>query len=205
MKKKIVKGLIIILPLIYLGRLYMAGYVPIIGNMIATDKINDYATQIYSNEKPIDVGYDFYNMGNYNTDGYSYILNSNRIIDHKLYENFGEKTPYKQDYQKIIDTFEEGINFEDYSIGCTIDADDYSKKYYNLIAYDISNNNILNENESLIKPAEIVMEFIDSMETKYNFTSVNIVYNDNNGTKQISFSGDISITQELLVQNTKKI
>ena len=205
MKKKITIGLIIIIPLIFLAWLYSVGYVPVIGNMIATEKINDYATEVYGNEEAIDVGYDFYNGGNYNTDGYSYDLNSNRIIDHNLYENAGEETPYKQDYQKIINSLEEGINFEDYHISCTIDADDYSQKYYKLIVYKMSNENILSENESLTKPAEIVMQFIDSMDIKYNFTSVNIEYSDNNGKKQISLSGDTAITEELLVQKTKNI
>ncbi len=205
MKKKIIIGLLIIIPLIFLSWLYSAGYVPIIGNMIATEKINDYATEVYGNEESIDVDYDFYNMGNYNADGYSYILTSDRIIDHNLYEDAGEQTPYKQDYQKIINTLGEGITFEDYYMSCTIDTDDYSQKYYTLVVYNLSNDNNLSENESLTKPAEVVMQFVDSMDIKYNFTSVNVVYNDNNGAKQISLSGDTAITKELLVQNTKNI
>ncbi|MFI3212882.1 MAG: hypothetical protein R3Y24_06020 [Eubacteriales bacterium] len=206
MKKAIVIcSILIIIALIFWGLLYSVGYIPIIGNMIATEKINDYATEVYGNDESIDVGYDFYNMGNYNTDEYSYILNIGRIIDHNLYENAGEETPYKQDYQKIIDMLEEGINFEDYSISCTIDADDYSRKYYTLVVYNLSNENVLSENESLTKPAEVVMQFVNSMDTKYNFTSVNVVYNDNNGKKQISLNGDTAITEDILVQSTKNI
>ncbi len=205
MKKKIIVGSLIILLLGFLGFFYSVGYIPIIGNIIATEKINAYAQEVYKNEQAIDVGFDFYNMGNYNSSGYSYILNSNRLIDSKLYENAGKETPYKQDYQKIIQNFDDGISFEDYHISCTIDADDYSNKYYKLVVYKMSNDNILSNSESLIKPAEIVMQFIESMEIKYNFTSVNILYSDNNGDKQILVNGDIPISKEILIDNTKDI
>ena len=142
--------------------------------MIATEKINNYAKEVYGNTKKLKVGYDYYNMGNYNTDGFGYDLKDNVIFDYNLFENAGTTIPYKQDYQKIINSFEESISFEDFSIECTIDADNYDNKYYKLVVYKMSNTNILSESESLTIPAEITMQFIESMEIQYNFTSVNI-------------------------------
>ncbi len=204
MKKKIIIALPIIILLAFFSWLYSAGYVPIIGNIIAAQKINAYANSTYGNDEKIDIGYDFYNMGDYNGGGYAYILNSNLLIDYNLYENAGDETPYKQDYQKIIDSFEEGITFDDFSISCTIDADDYTNKYYKLTVYEIKNSNILNESESETKPAEIVMQFIGAMQTKYNFTSVNVSYSDNNGAKQITLVGSEPLTLDILIENTKE-
>ncbi len=202
-KKKIIIYVIIAIIISFLAWMYSAGYVPFIGNMIATDKINSYNREVYNASDEIKIGYDFYNMGDYNGEGYLYNLNSDRIVDFNLYENAGDETPYKQDYQKIIDSLEEGIVFEDYHITCSIDADDYSNKYYKLVVFNLSNENILTEEESGEKPAEIVMQFINSMETQYNFTSVNVLYTDNNGEKQISLNGDIPISEEILIENTK--
>ncbi len=202
MKKKIIALSIIIL-LAFFGWLYSAGYIPVIGNSIATQKINDYAKETYGNDEKIDVNYDFYNMGNYNGGGFAYILNDNLLIDYKLYENAGDETPYKQDYHKIIDGFEEGIAFNDFNISCTIDADDYSNKYYKLTVYELKNSNTLSEDESRTKPAEIIVQFIGEMQTKYNFTSVNVAYSDNNGAKQISINGSEPLTLDMLAQNTK--
>ncbi len=203
MKKKNIMVIFITILIAFFAWAYSVGYVPVIGDIIATQKINDYIKEVYQIEENIDVGYDFYNMGNYNADGYLYDLNNNRIIDINLYENEGAETPYKQDYQKIIDELEEGVEFKDYYISCEIDADDYSNKYYKLVVYDLSNNNILSKEESLEVPAKIVYQFMNSMEIQYNFTSVNILYSDNNGEKQIIINGDTLITEEMLIQNTK--
>ena len=54
-------------------------------------------------------------------------------------------------------------------------ADDFYNKYYKLVVYKMSNDNILSESESFTKPAKIVMQFTESMEPKYNSTSVNIL------------------------------
>ncbi len=206
MVKKIVLGLCLVLILCIGIFFYNVGYVPIIGGIIAEQKVNAYAKEVYDIDEKIEMGYNFYSMGNYNDgENFLYNLKENRIIDLQLYENNGSDTPYRQDYQKIIDGLEDGVSISDYYIGCSIDADDFSKKYYKLIIYDMTNGNALSEAESLTKPAEIVMEFIEAMETPYNFTSANVSYRDNNANYNISFEGVIPLTTELLIENTKII
>ncbi len=84
-----------------------------------------------------------------------------------------------------------------------VDGDDYSNKNYSLTVYDFTNDNILSEGESFELPAEILMEFISSMEVQYDFTNVYSWYTDNNGKKLVSWSGDAPVTQKALISHTK--
>ncbi len=67
------------------------------------------------------------------------------------------------------------------------------------------NSNILSKSESQTKPAEIVMQFINAIQTKYNFTSVNVYYSDNNGAKQVLVNGSEPLTLDMLIENTKEV
>ena len=206
MKNKFIIRLVFFMILLISVCCYIVGYIPLIGKVIAENKINDYVKNIYGEDKHITMNYDFYNMGNYSGgEYYIYDLRSNEIIDLQLYENAKGATLYKQDYQKIIKNLGAGIYIKDFYISCRIDANDFSKKYYRLTIYDMGDTNTLSNDESIKRPAKIVMKFIKQMEIQYNFTSVVVHYTDNNGNYTISYDSKIPITEQILINNTKKL
>ena len=69
----------------------------------------------------------------------------------------------------------------------------------------MGDTNRLSNDESIKRPAKIVMKFIKEMEIQYNFTSVVVHYTDNNGNYTISYDSKIPITEQILINNTKKL
>ena len=158
-------GSAILIVLVAFGLLYSVGYIPIIGNIIAENKINAYASETYDTTETIETNFDFYCFGAYSSDeGYLYDINTNLITDLNRYENAGTDTPYKQDYQKIISTLGKDISMEEYYISYTVDADDFSREFYKLTIYKLESAEDLTVEESHKNPAKIIIEFIDYME-----------------------------------------
>lgn len=169
------------------------GYVPIIGNIIAEKKLNEYSNTLEGNSSRIDTKYDSYNniyqSINDNNSILSYRLQSNTIFDETV-SNKVELVAREQ-YNTIKKEFSQNLSFP-YGIGVwtEFDGDDYSKKCQRLYLMGVFNVESISEEESQKMPATIAQQFIGLMGENYNFTGIQFIYYDKNGDYTIEIPSD---------------
>lgn len=169
------------------------GYVPIIGNIIAEKKLNEYSNTLEGNASRINTKYNWYNniYQSINDNNYilSYRLQSNTIFDETVSNNV-ELLARKQ-YNTIKKEFSQNLSFPSgIGVWTELDADDYSIKGQTLYLMGIYNVDSISEEESKKMPATITQKFINLMGENYNFTNIQFMYFDKNGGYTIEIFND---------------
>ncbi len=207
---KFIPALFVLLLLATLGMVFSRiSYIPIIGNIIAEKKLNEYSINQMENIQKIKTNYDWYN-GKYSAtlnNGYklSYELKNNAIHDEEADLLVNKKA--NVDYKLIRERFTENLEFpEDITVWTLINADDYTKRYQRLYLLSIYNDDNIMESESLKMPANIAQDFIKYMGSGYNFTGIQIIYADKNGMYQIAIPTETlkPIQEKELLENIVK-
>lgn len=207
---KFIPALFVLLLLATLGMVFSRiSYIPIIGNIIAEKKLNEYSINQMENIQKIKTNYDWYN-GKYSAtlnNGYklSYELKNNAIHDEEADLLVNKKA--NVDYKLIRERFTENLEFpEDIIVWTLINADDYTKRYQRLYLLSIYNDDNIMESESLKMPANIAQDFIKYMGSGYNFTGIQIIYADKNGMYQIAIPTETlkPIQEKELLENIVK-
>lgn len=169
------------------------GYVPIIGNIIAEKKLNEYSNTLEGNASRIDTKYNWYNniyqSINDNNSILSYSLQSNIIFDETVSSKV-ELVARKQ-YNTIKKEFSQNLSFPSgIGVWTELDGDDYSIKCQRLYLTGVFNVESISEEESQKMPATIAQEFINLMGENYNFTGIQFIYYDKNGAYTIEIPAD---------------
>lgn len=215
-KKSIVLYICIILLFTILILLYLYGYIPIFGKIIAEVKLRnylitekkiedkEYIDKIKARFDWLNSGYDFY-VKNGVVIRYNYDLRLNMIYDEEVSTMLSKLAD--EDYKEVIKKFPKNLEFiSGIWIRTNISADNYSMKVQKLNLLGVYNTDKLSEEESLKMPAKITQEIIELMGEKYNFTGIHMRYQDINGVYEISIrlSKFKKLEYQDLLDNTKK-
>ena len=187
--------------------LYIMGYFPIIGNMIAEKKLSDYATIQKGSSQKIETKYDWYNTKYQSIKGsLSYMLQRNTIYDSKVSEQVNSDA-LKQ-YAIVNSEFPQNLSFpKGIDIWTEINANDYSIKSQRLYLLGVFNTEDISEEESKKMCAIIADKFINLMGEYYNFTGIQIIYYDKNGGYEcaIDAHGLKKLEYDEILSKTKKV
>lgn len=172
---------------------YSIGYVPIIGNIIAEIKLNEYSNTLEENIQKIDTKYDWYNNEYLSISDNRYILSyklqNNTIYDETVANQVNLAA--KKQYSTIKKEFSQNLSFPSgIWVWTEFDANEYSIKCQRLYLTGIYNIESISEEESEKMPATIAKEFINLMGENYNFTGIQLIYLDKNGGYTIEISAD---------------
>ncbi|WP_416180013.1 hypothetical protein [Clostridium sp. HCS.1] len=187
--------------------MYLIGYVPIIGNLIAEKKLSNYATIQKGNTQKVETKYDWYNAKYQSVKGnLSYRLQRNTIYD----ENVSEKVSLSAEtqYNKIKEEFPQNLSFpKGITVWTEFDADNYSIKSQRLYLLGVYNTEDISEEESKKMCATIADKFINLMGEDYNFTGIQIIYYDKNGGYEsaISSNGFKKLDYGEILSKTEKV
>jgi hypothetical protein len=200
--------LIIILVIFLIGSFAifkLTGYIPLIGKMIAENKVNDYIKSTYGNTENVDLQFDLYNFGGYKSEDYIYDINNKILFDANMVE--ADMGKNEKACQKVFSMLNPNMTFGSYHIVEYIDGSDFSKQYHRISIHSLYNLEEISEDNSFIRPAEIIMDFIDEMGSDYNFTGIYLNYYDKNGYYKVSvpYVDKKTITYDMLIENTEKV
>ena len=207
-RKHIIKlfASIIMLGLLF-GLIYVTGYIPIIGNIIAEKKLSNYTTIQKGSTQKIETKHDWYNAKYQSVKGnLSYRLQRNTIYD----ENVSEKVSLSAEtqYNKIKGKFPQNLSFpKGITVWTEFDADNYSLKSQRLYLLGVYNTENISEEESEKMCATIADKFINLMGEDYNFTGIQIIYYDKNGSYEsaISSNGFKKLEYDEILSKTEKV
>lgn len=209
MKKRyaILSLLLVLLFLFIPSAFYRFEYCPVIGKMIAKNKLQKYVDTQMENPPSLKVYFDWYN-GNYKADFgehdfLNYSLRENTINDSSIGDREADMLRGLLPDRFVL--FTETMAAPDIWVWTTIDADDYTKQWWHLMLYNIYNTENLSTEESIERPADIAMDLISSLGSNYNFTSIQIHYLDKNGIYDTILHGKEPLTHEKLVEATEKL
>lgn len=178
---------------VILSLLYMVGYVPFAGKIIAKHKIEDYAKYRYGKTDSITIEYDWYNSiyvcSSCNSPVLKYKIQNNTIFDGNLNDEVNSNIV--DIYKDISGKFSQNISFpKSIFTWTTINANDYDILAQRLYLLGIYNTDDLSEDESKKVPAWIASEFISYLGSDYNITGIQLIYADRNGMYEIVISAD---------------
>lgn len=128
-RKPIIKVFILISIIAILSYLmYLIGYLPIIGNIIAEKKLSNYSTIQKGSTQKVETRYDWYNAKYQSVKGkLSYRLKKNTIYDEKVSEKVSLSA--ETQYNKIKGEFPQNLSFpKGITVWTELNADDYSLK-----------------------------------------------------------------------------
>jgi len=204
-RRSIIKLSILILILGFLS--YSFGYMPIIGDLIAEQKLSEYYTVTKDKPYSIKAEYDWYNTQYkaINRD-VTYSLQSNTIHDGYMTKEVNEKA--NRQYKKIKKEFSENLIMPfQIDIWNNINANDYSIKSQRLYILSIYNTEDISEEDSEKMPATIADKVIKLMGEDYNFTGIQIIYYDKNGGYEsaIPAHGFKKLEYDEILSKTKKV
>ncbi len=187
--------------------MYLIGYLPVIGNIIAEKKLSNYSTIQKGNTQKVETKYDWYNTKYQSVKGkLTYRLKKNTIFDEKFSKEVNLVA--SKQYSKIKGEFSENLSFpSDIYIWTELNADDYSLKSQRLYLLSVYNTEDISEENSEKMCATIADKFIDLMGEDYNFTEIQIIYYDKNGGYEsaISSNGFKKLEYDKILSKTEKI
>ncbi|WP_294187793.1 hypothetical protein [uncultured Clostridium sp.] len=187
--------------------MYLIGYLPVIGNIIAEKKLSNYSTIQKGNTQKVETKYDWYNTKYQSVKGkLTYRLKKNTIFDEKFSKEVNLVA--SKQYSKIKGEFSENLSFpSDIYIWKELNADDYSLKSQRLYLLSVYNTEDISEENSEKMCATIADKFIDLMGEDYNFTEIQIIYYDKNGGYEsaISSNGFKKLEYDKILSKTEKI
>lgn len=187
--------------------MYLIGYLPVIGNIIAEKKLSNYSTIQKGNTQKVETKYDWYNTKYQSVNGkLTYRLKKNTIFDEKFSKEVNLVA--SKQYSKIKGEFSENLSFpSDIYIWKELNADDYSLKSQRLYLLSVYNTEDISEENSEKMCATIADKFIDLMGEDYNFTEIQIIYYDKNGGYEsaISSNGFKKLEYDKILSKTEKI
>ena len=206
-KKYVIIGFVLVF--ILAGLFYKVGYLPIVGELIANEKIEHYKSEIY---KSIDIENTKYypKSGMYETIDnknqvyhVSYNLTNNYLWDEYQVNLWTDQL--NLDFEKVKTQIPKNIRLDPPSISGYIDANEYSNKIQKMYL-SIYNEEHLTVEESEKKAAEFTMNIIDLLGDQYSITGVQIWYFDRNGGYTIeNLRNTSSLSYNLLLKNTRKL
>lgn len=207
-RKPIIKVFILISIIAILSYLmYLIGYLPIIGNIIAEKKLSNYSTIQKGSTQKVETRYDWYNAKYQSVKGkLSYRLKKNTIYDEKVSEKVSLSA--ETQYNKIKGEFPQNLSFpKGITVWTELNADDYSLKSQRLYLLSVYNTEDISEENSEKMCATIADKFIDLMGEDYNFTGIQIIYYDKNGGYEsaISSNGFKKLEYDKILSKTEKI
>lgn len=207
-RKPIIKLFILISIIAVISYLmYLIGYLPVIGNIIAEKKLSNYSTIQKGNTQKVETKYDWYNTKYQSVKGkLTYRLKKNTIFDEKFSKEVNLVA--SKQYSKIKGEFSENLSFpSDIYIWTELNADDYSLKSQRLYLLSVYNTEDISEENSEKMCATIADKFIDLMGEDYNFTEIQIIYYDKNGGYEsaISSNGFKKLEYDKILSKTEKI
>ena len=187
--------------------MYLIGYLPVIGNIIAEKKLSNCSTIQKGNTQKVETKYDWYNTKYQSVKGkLTYRLKKNTIFDEKFSKEVNLVA--SKQYSKIKGEFSENLSFpSDIYIWTELNADDYSLKSQRLYLLSVYNTEDISEENSEKMCATIADKFIDLMGEDYNFTEIQIIYYDKNGGYEsaISSNGFKKLEYDKILSKTEKI
>lgn len=206
-KKYVIAGFVLVL--ILAGLFYKVGYLPVVGGLIANEKIEHYKSEVY---RANDIENTRYNpkSGMYETIDImnqvyhvSYNLTDNYLRDEYQINLWNDQL--KLDFEKVKTQMPKNIRLDSPSISGYIDENEYSNITQRMYL-SIYNEEHLTVEESEKKAAELTMSFIDLLGDQYNITGVQIWYFDRNGGYTIEkLKNNSSLSYDLLLINTRKL
>lgn len=207
-RKPIIKLFILISIIAVISYLmYLIGYLPIIGNIIAEKKLSNYSTIQKGSTQKVETRYDWYNAKYQSVKGnLSYRLQKNTIYDEKVSEKVSLSA--ETQYNKIKGEFPQNLSFpKGITVWTELNADDYSLKSQRLYLLGVYNTEDISEEDSEKMCAAIADKFIDLMGEDYNFTGIQIIYYDKNGGYEsaISSNGFKKLEYDKILSKTEKI
>ena len=207
-RKPIIKLFILISIIAVISYLmYLIGYLPIIGNIIAEKKLSNYSTIQKGSTQKVETSYDWYNAKCQSVKGnLSYRLQKNTIYDEKVSEKVSLSA--ETQYNKIKGEFPQNLSFpKGITVWTELNADDYSLKSQRLYLLGVYNTEDISEEDSEKMCAAIADKFIDLMGEDYNFTGIQIIYYDKNGGYEsaISSNGFKKLEYDKILSKTEKI
>ena len=186
--------------------MYLIGYLPVIGNIIAEKKLSNYSTIQKGNTQKVETKYDWYNTKYQSVKGkLTYRLKKNTIFDEKFSKEVNLVA--SKQYSKIKGEFSENLSFPSaIYIWTELNADDYSLKSQRLYLLSVYNTEDISEENSEKMCATIADKFIDLMGEDYNFTEIQIIYYDKNGGYEsaISSNGFKKLEYDKILSKTEK-
>lgn len=207
-RKPIIKLFILISIIAVISYLmYLIGYLPVIGNIIAEKKLSNYSTIQKGSTQKVETRYDWYNAKYQSVKGnLSYRLQKNTIYDEKVSEKVSLSA--ETQYNKIKGEFPQNLSFpKGITVWTELNADDYSLKSQRLYLLGVYNTEDISEEDSEKMCAAIADKFIDLMGEDYNFTGIQIIYYDKNGGYEsaISSNGFKKLEYDKILSKTEKI
>lgn len=186
---------------------YQIGSVSIYGVAIAEKELSKYAKEELKLNEQIDCKYDW------RDDKYLARNNLGFALEYRRQNNtiYNELSSQKElekastDYHVLIGKMPDHLTFPKYiTVWTEISAEDYDTKAQRLYILGIYNTKDISKQDSLLRPAYIVMDVISELGESYNFTGVQAIYFDKNGQFEIVFPADSfePITVEKLLSHT---
>lgn len=119
--------------------MYLIGYLPVIGNIIAEKKLSNYSTIQKGSTQKVETKYNWYNAKYQSVKRkLSYRLKKNTIFDEKFSKEVNLVA--SKQYSKIKGEFSENLSFpSDIYIWTELNADDYSLKSQRLYLLGVYN------------------------------------------------------------------
>lgn len=206
-KKYLIIGFVLVLILTAL--FYKAGYLPIVGELIANEKIRHYKSEIYESNDIENTKYNlksgmYETIGNKNNEySISYSLAHNGIWDTHQIDIW--QNQLLLDFERVNTQMPEHVALNPPSIVGFVNANDHSIKVQ-MVYLSIYNEGQLTVEESQKKAAEFTMYTIDLLGKPYNITGVQIWYYDRNGGYTIEKLRNTNpLNYNSLLKNTRKI
>ena len=206
-KRKIVISCIAII-LLFIA--YQTASVFVWGVKTAERELSKYAKEVLKVNEKIECQYDWYNNRYLAINKLKFTLDyrkqNNTIFDGAFSQKEDEKANY--DYNNLIANMPDNLTLPaNIMVWTEISADNYNVKAQRLYLLSVFNTEDISEQDSLLKPANIVMDVISELGESYNFTGIQVIYYDKNGMFEIVFPADSfeRITVEKLLGNTKQI
>lgn len=177
------------------------GYIPIVGKILANNKIDNYVQVTYNKDLEQNIGFDFYNFDCYKNDRFRYSLKSNIIYD--VTSNRLKIDNNKEVCDKIFSKYDSNLKIEDYNISEYINGSDFTKLYHRLTIYKVYHNQEVDNQ----KIARLILSILNDFDDKYNFTGLYINYYSLNGCYIITvpYSNKKSITYDMIIKNITKL
>lgn len=183
--------------------LFYIDYV-ILGEKEATSKVNAYERAHNRNPEVIHMKYDWYSGGGYISENYRYNSEKDLIFDEEYNELW---RPYFDDRMEEINRYlDHNYIMKDYGMISYFDGTDTNTRYDDLFIYGIYNTQPVEKERRVEKGAEMIMDIISEIGSKYHFCGVHIDYYDLEGVYRFSIPiGKESVTKEMLMESATEI
>lgn len=175
MKKRriIIFGIVLVLIVGLLTLRYSIGYFPVVGALVANDKLGHYIGKEVSSS--YEMKYSAYSVNAQ----IRYDLRKNTIFDGFYSDLINEKAEIR--YEEIKDSFTSHFRLPDsISVYTVFDADNYEKKYQKIYIPAVYSDLIEDSEQAKITMAQFVFSFLNTMGSEYNFTAMQFGYHADN-------------------------